>query len=121
MMQVPPDTSSIVYKSRYKFHDRAWITTRAKRQAWREPLSIYEVHLGSWRRVTEEGNRSLTYRETAPLLADYVLDMGFTHVEFMPLKGYPFSGSWGYQVANYYAPTARFGTPDDLRFLIDYL
>ncbi len=121
MMEVPPDTSSIVFKSRYKFGDRKWITSRKQRQAWREPLSIYEVHLGSWRRVPEENNRSLSYRETAPLLADYVIANGFTHVEFMPLKEHPYGPSWGYQVSAYYAPSARYGTPDDLRFLIDHL
>src|SRR5438034_4134851 len=78
MMEMPPDTSSIVFKSRYKFRDRAWITKRKKRQAWREPLAIYEVHLGSWRRIPEENNRSLGYREIAPLLADYVIANGFT-------------------------------------------
>jgi 1,4-alpha-glucan branching enzyme len=121
LMQVPPDTSSIVYKSRYKFQDRAWITKRNKRQAWREPLSIYEVHLGSWRRITEDGNRPLTYREIAPLLADYVRQNGFTHVEFLPLKEHPYGPSWGYQVSAYYAPSARYGTPDDFRFLVDQL
>src|SRR5882724_1200268 len=121
MMQMPPDTSSIVYKSRYKFQDRAWITKRNKRQAWREPLSIYEVHLGSWRRITEESNRPLTYREMAPLLADYVLQNGFTHVEFLPLKEHPYGPSWGYQVSAYYAPSARYGKPDDFRFLVDQL
>ena len=121
MMEVPPDTSSIVFKSKYKFRDRAWLSKRRKRQAWREPLSIYEVHLGSWRRVTEEGNRPLTYREIAPLLCDYVLANGFTHVEFLPLKEHPYGPSWGYQVSAYYAPSARYGTPDDLRFLVDHL
>ena len=121
MMEVPPDTSSIVFKSKYKFRDRVWITKRKKRQAWREPLSIYEVHLGSWRRVPDESNRSLTYREIAPLLADYVIANGFTHVEFMPLKEHPYGPSWGYQVSAYYAPSARYGTPDDLRFLINHL
>jgi 1,4-alpha-glucan branching enzyme len=121
MMEVPPNTSSIVYQSKYKFSDRVWIRNRAKRKAWREPLSIYEVHLGSWRRVTEEENRPLTYREMAPLLADYVTQKGFTHVEFLPLKEHPYGPSWGYQVSAYYAPSARYGTPDDLRFLIDHL
>jgi len=119
--EVPPATSSIVFESAYQFGDSEWMQQREARDHLRQPLSIYEVHLGSWRRITEEGNRPLTYRETAPMLADYALDMGFTHIEFMPLKGYPFSGSWGYQVANYYSPTARFGTPDDFRFLVDYL
>ena len=121
MMEVPPDTSSIVYQSRYKFRDRAWTKRRAQRQAWREPLSIYEVHLGSWRRITEAENRPLTYREIAPLLADYANENGFTHVEFLPLKEHPYGPSWGYQVSAYYAPSARYGTPDDFRFLVDHL
>jgi len=86
MMEVPPETSSIVFKSNYKFRDHSWLNRRAKRHAWREPVAIYEVHLGSWRRVAEEDNRPLTYREMAPLLADYVRQNGFTHVEFLPLK-----------------------------------
>ena len=97
------------------------MTARAARDPLRTPLSIYEVHLGSWRRVPDEHNRSLTYREMAPALADYVGELGFTHVELMPVMEHPFSGSWGYQVSGYFAPTARFGTPDDFRFLIDYL
>ncbi|MDX6574184.1 MAG: 1,4-alpha-glucan branching enzyme [Blastocatellia bacterium] len=121
MMETPPDTSSIVFKSKYKFRDRAWLTKRQKRQAWREPFSIYELHFGSWRRITEDGNRPLTYREMAPQLADYVLAQGFTHVEFLPLKEHPYGPSWGYQVSAYFAPSSRYGTPDDLRFLIDYL
>ncbi len=119
--EVPPETSSVVFQPSYQFTDDAWLERRAKEDHLRRPLNIYEVHLGSWRRIPEEGNRSLTYRETAPVLADYCERLGFTHVEFLPLKGYPFSGSWGYQVANYYAPTARFGNPDDFRFLVDYL
>jgi len=121
MMEVPPNTSSVVYQSKYRFGDRTWIKNRAKRQAWREPLSIYEVHLGSWRRVSEEENRPLTYREMAPLLTDYVTQRGFTHVEFLPLKEHPYGPSWGYQVSAYYAPSARYGTPDDFRFLVDHL
>jgi 1,4-alpha-glucan branching enzyme len=84
-------------------------------------MSIYEVHLGSWRRVPEENNRSLTYRELAPLLAQYVLDMGFTHVELLPIMEHPFYGSWGYQTTGYFAPTSRMGTPDDFKFLVDHL
>ncbi|MDX6529753.1 MAG: 1,4-alpha-glucan branching enzyme [Blastocatellia bacterium] len=121
MMETPPDTSSIVFKSKYKFRDRAWLTKRQKREAWREPFSIYEVHFGSWRRILEGGSRPLTYREMAPLLADYVLAQGFTHVEFLPLKEHPYGPSWGYQVSAYFAPSSRYGTPDDLRFLVDYL
>jgi 1,4-alpha-glucan branching enzyme len=121
MMETPPDTSSIVFKSKFKFGDRAWLAKRRKRAAWREPLSIYEVHLGSWRRVLEEANRPLNYREIAPRLGDYVVENGFTHVEFLPLKEHPYGPSWGYQVSAYYAPSARYGTPDDFRFLVDYL
>jgi 1,4-alpha-glucan branching enzyme len=121
MMEVPPNTSSIVFSSKHKFRDRSWLTRREKRQAWKEPLAIYEVHFGSWRRIAEDGNRPLTYREAAPVLADYCLQNGFTHVEFLPLKEHPYGPSWGYQVSAYFAPSARYGTPDDLRFLIDYL
>jgi 1,4-alpha-glucan branching enzyme len=121
MMQVPPETSSITFKSSYKFRDRVWMTRRQKRRAWREPLSIYEVHFGSWRRIPAEDNRPLTYREMAPLLADYAVENGFTHVEFLPLKEHPYGPSWGYQVSAYYAASSRYGTPDDLRFLIDHL
>src|SRR6185436_3064021 len=119
--EVPPNTSSLVYESSYKFRDLKWMTQRAEREHFRQPLSIYEAHFGSWRRIAEEGNRPLTYREMAPVLADYVSEMGFTHVEFLPLKEHPYGPSWGYQVSNYFAPSARYGTPDDLRYLIDYL
>lgn len=121
LMEEPPDTSSIVFQSKYRFRDRAWMKKRAERQPWREPLSIYEVHFGSWRRVLEANNRPLGYREIAPSLADYAIENGFTHVEFLPLKEHPYGPSWGYQVSGYYAPSARYGSPDDLRFLIDYL
>jgi 1,4-alpha-glucan branching enzyme len=121
MMEAPPNTSSVIFKSEYKFRDRAWMTRRKKRQAWQEPFSIYEVHFGSWRRITEDNNRPLTYREMAPLLADYAIANGFTHVEFLPLKEHPYGPSWGYQVSAYFAPSSRYGTPDDLRFLVDYL
>ena len=97
------------------------MANRAERNALRAPVSVYEVHLGSWRRVVEEGNRWLTYREMAPLLAGYVHDAGFTHVEFLPVMEHPFDGSWGYETLGYFAPTSRFGTPDDFMYLIDYL
>jgi 1,4-alpha-glucan branching enzyme len=119
----PPDTSSIVYESNYRFRDSRWMKKRAGREHFRLPLSIYEVHFGSWRRQVEgeAEPRAFTYREIAEPLAEYVLAMGFTHVEFLPLKEHPYGPSWGYQVSNYYAPSARYGTPDDLRYLIDYL
>jgi 1,4-alpha-glucan branching enzyme len=119
--EVPPDTSSIVYSSKYKFRDAKWLKNRAARQYYREPLSIYEVHFGSWRRKVEDGGRPFTYREMAEPLANYVAELGFTHVEFLPLKEHPYGPSWGYQVTYYYAPSARYGEPDDLRYLVDYL
>ncbi len=119
--EVPPDTSSIVYKSTYKFRDAKWMKARETREHFRQPLSIYEVHFGSWRRNIEDGNRPFTYREMAKPLADYVAEMGFTHVEFLPLKEHPYGPSWGYQVSYYYAPSARYGAPDDFRYLVDYL
>ena len=85
------------------------------------PISIYEVHIGSWMRVPEENNRPLTYRELAPKLAEYILKLGFTHIEFMPVMEHPFNGSWGYQITGYFAPTSRFGTPQDFMYLMDYL
>ncbi len=121
LAEVPPDTSSIVYKSRHRFRDSKWMKERAKREHFRQPLSIYEVHFGSWRRKTEEENRPFSYREMAESLANYVEEMGFTHVEFLPLKEHPYGPSWGYQVSYYYAPSARYGTPDEFRYLIDYL
>jgi 1,4-alpha-glucan branching enzyme len=99
----------------------AWISRRHEANALHAPMSIYEVHLGSWRRVPEEGNRSLTYRETAPLLAAYAQEMGFTHVEFLPVMEHPFYGSWGYQTLGYFAPSSRFGTPQDFMYLVDVL
>jgi len=119
--EVPPDTSSIVYSSKYKFRDTKWLKSRTGREHFRNPLSIYEVHFGSWRRQIENDKRPFTYREMAEPLANYVTQMGFTHVEFLPLKEHPYGPSWGYQVTYYYAPSARYGEPDDLRYLIDYL
>ena len=121
--ETPPCTASIVTASTHVWKDGEWMASRARtnRNALDAPMSIYEVHLGSWRRVPEEGNRSLGYREIAPLLADYLEKLGFTHVELMPVMEHPFFGSWGYQVTGYFAPSHRFGTPDDLRFLIDTL
>jgi 1,4-alpha-glucan branching enzyme len=110
--EVPPLNASVITESNYEWRDDEWLTTRAE-VGWHErPMSVYEVHAGSWR----EG---LSYRELADELIDYVVAAGFTHIEFMPLAEHPFGGSWGYQVTSYYAPTSRFGSPDDLRYLID--
>ncbi|WP_314647277.1 1,4-alpha-glucan branching protein GlgB [uncultured Microbacterium sp.] len=112
--EVPPDTASVVTASSHTWSDGAWMTRRAATHAVAQPLSIYEVHVGSWR-------GGLGYRELADPLIQHVTETGFTHVEFMPLAEHPFGGSWGYQISGYYAPTSRFGTPDDLRYLIDRL
>ena len=113
-------TSSLVYNlDRYQWNDHDWMDGRAARRLQTSPLSIYEVHLGSWRRKAEEANRSLSYLELAETLLPYVLEMGYTHIELMPVAEHPFEGSWGYQVTNYYAPTSRFGTPDEFRQLVD--
>ena len=119
--EVSPKTASVVWDLDYRWGDEEWMARRRSRNALDSPISIYEVHLGSWRRVPEEGNRSLTYREIAPQLAEYVSQTGFTHVEFLPLMEHPFNGSWGYQVTGYFAPTSRFGTPQDFMYLIDCL
>ncbi len=119
--EIPPRTASIIWDTWYEWGDSEWMRTRHEHNKFDKPMSIYEVHLGSWMRVPEERNRSLTYRELAVKLADYVSDMGFTHVEFMPVMEHPFFGSWGYQITSYYAPSARFGTPQDFMYLIDQL
>ncbi|HLV26764.1 MAG TPA: 1,4-alpha-glucan branching protein GlgB [Gemmatimonadales bacterium] len=121
-LEVPPAHASIVTAdSRYPWGDGEWMQARSRRNLQREPMSVYELHAGSWARVPEEGNRSLTYRELAPMLAAHVRSLGFTHVELMPIMEHPFGGSWGYQVSGYYAPSARYGLPDDFRFLVDTL
>ena len=112
--EVPPATASVVFASGYRWGDSTWMTERAERPAHASPMSIYEVHLGSWR-------QGLSYRQLAEELTDYVVAHGFTHVEFLPVMEHPFGGSWGYQVSAYYAPTARFGNPDDFRYLVDRL
>jgi 1,4-alpha-glucan branching enzyme len=112
--EMPPATASVVYQSSYEWDDADWLSERAERQPLSSAMSVYEVHLGSWR-------PGLSYRELATELSAYVTDMGFTHVEFLPVAEHPFGGSWGYQVTSYYAPTSRFGTPDDFRFLVDTL
>jgi 1,4-alpha-glucan branching enzyme len=119
--EVPPANASVVHRSRHEWGDDGWLERRRERDVLREPMSIYEVHLGSWRRNPMERNRTLTYLELADELADYVRDLGFTHVELLPVMEHPFAGSWGYQVTGYYAPTSRFGSPDDFRCFVDRL
>ncbi len=120
-MEIAPRTASVVWDLDYSWEDEAWMKSRSVRNAIDSPISVYEVHLGSWMRVAEEGYRSLTYRELAPRLAEYVKNLGFTHIELMPVMEHPFFGSWGYQVAGYFAPSSRYGTPQDLMYLIDVL
>jgi len=119
--ETPPNRASVVWDLDYTWGDEAWMKGRKARQSLTAPMSIYEVHLGSFMRVPHEGNRSLTYRELAHELAEYVHKLGFTHVELLPVMEHPFYGSWGYQVTGYYAPTSRYGTPQDLMYLIDHL
>jgi 1,4-alpha-glucan branching enzyme len=121
--EAPPNNASIVAQvdSGYAWGDANWLEERARGGALAKPISVYELHFGSWRRLVEDNNRPLNYREMAPVLADYVLEMGFTHVEVLPLAEHPFDGSWGYQVTGFFAPTQRFGTPDDFKYFVDYL
>jgi 1,4-alpha-glucan branching enzyme len=119
--EVPPRSASVVWNLDYEWGDGEWMATRKERLSFAAPISVYEVHLGSWRRVPEEGNRFLTYREAAPLLAAYAKEMGFTHVELLPIMEHPFYGSWGYQTLGYFAPTSRYGTPQDFMALVDHL
>jgi len=119
--ELPPKTASVVWDLDYEWGDAEWMRNRKDANALDGPMSVYEVHLGSWRRNPLEGYRHLTYRELAHELADYVAHLGFTHVELMPVMEHPFYGSWGYQVTGFFAPTARYGTPQDLMYLIDVL
>ena len=119
--EVPPATSSVVNRSAYEWHDEPWVNRRRLRDPQVEPMTVYEVHLGSWRRDPREPDRELGFRELADDLAAYATDMGFTHVELLPVMAHPFPGSWGYQVTGYFAPAARWGTPDDFRYLVDRL
>jgi 1,4-alpha-glucan branching enzyme len=127
--ELRPDTASIVADiHRYTWQDEDWLKEREHKQALHSPISVYEVHLGSWRHIPErrrEGNpeedRFMTYRELAPALAAYVKETGFTHIELLPITEYPYDGSWGYQVTGYYAPTSRFGPPEDFQYFVDYM
>jgi 1,4-alpha-glucan branching enzyme len=117
-----PRTASIVWDiSQYSWRDHEWMAKRATKQALDAPISVYEMHLGSWKRRPEEGNRFLNYRELADELVPYLAEMGYTHVELMPVSEYPFDGSWGYQPVGHFAPTSRFGTPDDFAYFVDTL
>jgi len=116
--EIPPLTGSVVFDATYEWGDDAWMTARTSRRPLTEPMSTYEVHLGSWRK---NDGRALTYAELADQLVPYLTDLGFTHVEFLPVMEHPFGGSWGYQVTSYYAPTSRFGDPDGFRHLVDRL
>lgn len=119
--ETSPKTGSVVWDLEYEWGDAEWMKDRAKRNSLEAPISIYEVHLGSWRRVPEENNRYLSYREMAEYLPKYLREMNFTHVEILPVTEHPFYGSWGYQTIGYFAPTSRYGTPQDFMFLIDQL
>jgi len=119
--EMPPRTGSMVWKLDYEWSDGEWMKSRGKVNALDAPWSVYEMHLGSWRRDPSDPRRLLSAREIAPMLADYVKRMGFTHVEFMPLMEHPFYGSWGYQTTGYFTPSARYGTPQDMMHMIDVL
>ena len=118
--EIPPRTSSVIWDLDYKWKDKKWLKKRKKKDL-NSPISIYEMHFSSWRHVIEEKNRPLTYLEMAEVLPDYLNELEFTHVEFMPLLEHPYDGSWGYQLVGYFAPTSRFGTPQDFMFLVDTL
>ena len=116
----PPNTASVVWEDSYEWKDKSWLEKRKKHNSLNAPFSVYEVHLSSWKKKTEE-NRSLSYWELATDLVSYVKEMGFTHVEFMPIMEYPYDPSWGYQITGYFAPTSRFGYPDEFKYLVDKL
>ncbi|MFC6286649.1 1,4-alpha-glucan branching protein GlgB [Nocardioides sp. GCM10027113] len=117
--EIPPATSSVVFESTYEWGDQEWMSQRAKRHPLHQPMSVYEVHLGSWRK--HWGGGTYSYADLADHLVPYLTDLGFTHVEFLPVMEHPFGGSWGYQVTSYFAPTSRFGDPDGFRHLVDRL
>jgi 1,4-alpha-glucan branching enzyme len=119
--EVAPKTASVVWDTRHDWKDAGWMGRRGGKIALDAPISIYEVHLGSWRRVPDEGDRFLTYREMAAPLIEHVKKLGFTHVELLPIMEHPFYGSWGYQITGYFAPTSRYGDPEDLMYLVDQL
>lgn len=117
--QIPPDTASVVCNTSYKWTDAEWMAKRKKNLGKNLPTSVYEIHLGSWKKLVDEKNRSLSYVEMATELVDYVKNMGFTHVEMMPVMEHPYYASWGYQITGYFAPSSRYGDPNELKYLID--
>lgn len=121
--ELRPANASIVYDiGKYKWHDKSWMKARKKDRSVSKPMNIYELHLGGFRKPDEEDGRYFyNYRELAPMIADYVKDMGYTHIELMPIMEHPLDQSWGYQVTGYYAPTSRYGTPDDFMYFVDYM
>ena len=119
--EAPNSASRVWNLENYEWNDDAWMASRSQNNSHKAPVSIYEVHLGSWRRVVEEENRFLTYREAAQALAAYLIDTGFTHIELMPITEFPFEGSWGYQCSGYFAPTARYGTPEEFMAFVDVM
>lgn len=121
LAETPPHTGSVVWDLDYEWNDADWMNNRRRHSGVDRPMSVYELHMGSWRHRPEEHHRPLTYRELAEPLIDYLTDAGFTHVEFLPIMEHPFYGSWGYQTTGYFAPTSRYGTPQDLMYLIDQL
>jgi 1,4-alpha-glucan branching enzyme len=116
-----PRTGSVTWDNGYSWRDESWMANRGQSNSLQAPISVYEVHLGSWMRSPDEPEGFLSYRDIAAKLVPYVKDMGFTHVEFMPVMEHPFDGSWGYQVTGYFAPSSRFGAPQDFMFLVDEL
>lgn len=119
--EVAPKTASVVWNAEYKWKDKKWLDNRKLMADMPKPYSVYEVHIGSWRRKIEDGNRSLSYLELAEELVSYLKEMNYTHVEFLPVMEHPFFGSWGYQITGYFAPTSRFGTPEEFMTLVDTL
>src|SRR5208337_1382919 len=119
--EIRPNTASIVWDlDRYQWRDREWMAARKGRQSLVAPIAIYEVHLGSWKRTLDPiGMRWLSYRELAEELVQYVKNMGYSHIQLLPITEHPYDGSWGYQTTGYFAPTSRFGTPDDFRYFVD--
>jgi 1,4-alpha-glucan branching enzyme len=119
--EVAPRTASIIWETSYEWKDEKWLAARKEGVGKPKPYSVYEIHFGSWRRKAEDGNRSLSYGEMAKELVDYIKDAGFTHIEFLPIMEHPFFGSWGYQLTGYFAPTSRFGAPEDFMYMVDML